>query len=106
MPCHSIEFRCVHWCSGSRNLQGFWFIRDHCSSLQFIIFADGNADILHRSVDRVDLWPIRIQVLRADLILIDETGFAPMDDTGAQLFFDASPLPTSTRPSASRRTGP
>jgi DNA replication protein DnaC len=27
------------------------------------------------------------QVLRADLILIDEIGFAPMDDTGAQLFF-------------------
>ena len=26
-------------------------------------------------------------VLRADLILIDEIGFAPMDDTGAQLFF-------------------
>jgi len=27
------------------------------------------------------------QILRADLILIDEIGFAPMDDTGAQLFF-------------------
>jgi len=26
-------------------------------------------------------------VLRADLVLIDEIGFAPMDDTGAQLFF-------------------
>ena len=26
-------------------------------------------------------------VLRADLILIDEIGFAPLDDTGAQLFF-------------------
>jgi len=26
-------------------------------------------------------------ILRADLILIDEIGFAPMDDTGAQLFF-------------------
>jgi DNA replication protein DnaC len=27
------------------------------------------------------------QILRADLILIDEIGFAPLDDTGAQLFF-------------------
>ena len=27
------------------------------------------------------------QILKADLILIDEIGFAPMDDTGAQLFF-------------------
>ena len=26
-------------------------------------------------------------ILRADLILIDEIGFAPLDDTGAQLFF-------------------
>ena len=26
-------------------------------------------------------------MLRADLVLIDEIGFAPMDDTGAQLFF-------------------
>ncbi len=26
-------------------------------------------------------------ILKADLILIDEIGFAPMDDTGAQLFF-------------------
>ncbi len=26
-------------------------------------------------------------VLRADLILIDEIGFAPLDDAGAQLFF-------------------
>jgi DNA replication protein DnaC len=27
------------------------------------------------------------QILRADLIMVDEVGFAPMDDTGAQLFF-------------------
>ena len=27
------------------------------------------------------------QILKADLILIDEIGFAPMDDNGAQLFF-------------------
>lgn len=27
------------------------------------------------------------QVLRSDLILIDEIGFAPLDDTGAQLLF-------------------
>jgi len=27
------------------------------------------------------------QILKADAILIDEIGFAPMDDTGAQLFF-------------------
>ncbi len=27
------------------------------------------------------------QILKADLILIDEIGFAPMDPTGAELFF-------------------
>ena len=27
------------------------------------------------------------QILKADLILIDEIGFAPMDTTGAELFF-------------------
>jgi DNA replication protein DnaC len=27
------------------------------------------------------------QLMRADLVLIDEIGFAPLDDTGAQLFF-------------------
>ena len=27
------------------------------------------------------------QILKADLIQIDEIGFAPMDDTGSQLFF-------------------
>jgi len=26
-------------------------------------------------------------ILRADLVICDEIGFAPLDDTGAQLFF-------------------
>jgi len=40
-----------------------------------------------------------------DLILVDELGFAPLDDTGAQLLFRSSRPPTNADPSASDRTG-
>ena len=46
------------------------------------------------------------QLLKADLILIDEIGFAPMDDNGAQLFFRSSLRPMNAALSASARTGP
>ena len=45
-------------------------------------------------------------ILKADLILIDEIGFAPMDHNGAQLFFASSPPPTNAAPSASRSHWP
>jgi hypothetical protein len=44
-------------------------------------------------------------ILRADLILIDEIGFAPMDNTGAQLSFASSLPPMNDGHSGSRRIG-
>jgi DNA replication protein DnaC len=44
-------------------------------------------EILYRGLADNSVGRIIEQTLRADLILIDEIGFAPLDDTGAQLFF-------------------
>jgi DNA replication protein DnaC len=44
-------------------------------------------ETLYRGLADNSVGRVIEQVLRADLILIDEIGFAPMDDTGAQLFF-------------------
>lgn len=44
-------------------------------------------ETLYRGLADNSVGRIIEQTLRADLILIDEIGFAPLDDTGAQLFF-------------------
>jgi DNA replication protein DnaC len=44
-------------------------------------------ETLYRGLADNSVGRVIDQVLKADLILIDEIGFAPMDDTGAQLFF-------------------
>jgi DNA replication protein DnaC len=44
-------------------------------------------ETLYRGLADNSVGRVIDQILRADLILIDEIGFAPMDDTGAQLFF-------------------
>jgi DNA replication protein DnaC len=44
-------------------------------------------ETLYRGMADNSVGRVIEHVLRADLILIDEIGFAPMDDTGAQLFF-------------------
>ena len=44
-------------------------------------------ETLYRGLADNSVGKVIDQVMRADLILIDEIGFAPMDDTGAQLFF-------------------
>jgi DNA replication protein DnaC len=44
-------------------------------------------ETLYRGLADNSVGRVIEQILRADLILIDEVGFAPMDDTGAQLFF-------------------
>jgi DNA replication protein DnaC len=44
-------------------------------------------ETLYRGLADNSVGKVIDQVLKADLILIDEIGFAPMDDTGAQLFF-------------------
>ena len=44
-------------------------------------------ETLYRGLADNSVGRVIEQILRADLILIDEIGFAPMDDTGAQLFF-------------------
>jgi DNA replication protein DnaC len=44
-------------------------------------------ETLYRGLADNSVGRVVEQILRADLIVIDEIGFAPMDDTGAQLFF-------------------
>ena len=44
-------------------------------------------ETLYRGLADNSVGKVIDQLLRADLILIDEIGFAPMDDTGSQLFF-------------------
>ena len=44
-------------------------------------------ETLYRGLADNSVGQVIEQILKADLILIDEIGFAPMDDTGAQLFF-------------------
>jgi DNA replication protein DnaC len=44
-------------------------------------------ETLYRGLADNSVGRVIEQILRADLIMIDEVGFAPMDDTGAQLFF-------------------
>jgi len=44
-------------------------------------------ETLYRGLADNSVGRVIESILRADLVLIDEIGFAPMDDTGAQLFF-------------------
>ena len=44
-------------------------------------------ETLYRALADNSVGRVITQILRADLILIDEIGFAPMDPTGAELFF-------------------
>lgn len=44
-------------------------------------------ETLYRALADNSVGKVIAQILRADLILIDEIGFAPMDATGAELFF-------------------
>ena len=44
-------------------------------------------ETLYRGLADNSVGRVIEQILKADLILIDEIGFAPMDDNGAQLFF-------------------
>jgi DNA replication protein DnaC len=44
-------------------------------------------ETLYRGLADNSVGRVIEQILRADLVLVDEVGFAPMDDTGAQLFF-------------------
>jgi hypothetical protein len=44
-------------------------------------------DISGGSVERGDLMPDREAVSHFDFVILDEVSFAPLDDTGAQLFF-------------------
>jgi DNA replication protein DnaC len=44
-------------------------------------------ETLYRGLADNSVGRVVEQILKADLVLIDEIGFAPMDDTGAQLFF-------------------
>jgi DNA replication protein DnaC len=44
-------------------------------------------DSLYRGLADNSVGKVIESILRADLVICDEIGFAPLDDTGAQLFF-------------------
>jgi DNA replication protein DnaC len=44
-------------------------------------------DTLYRGLADNSVGKVIEQLLRADLVIVDEIGFAPLDDTGAQLLF-------------------
>ena len=70
------------------------------------------AETLYRGLADNSVGRIIDTLLRNDLIIIDEVGFAPLDDTGAQLLFRArrrrlrTPLTGHRQPLALRPVGP
>ena len=44
-------------------------------------------ETLYRGLADNSVGRVIEHIMKADLVLIDELGFAPMDDTGAELFF-------------------
>ena len=62
-------------------------------------------ETLYRAMADNSVGKVIGQILKADLILIDEIGFAPMDATGAEMFFRLGPLLTNNGLSASVHTG-
>ena len=69
-------------------------------------------ETLYRGLADNSVGRIIDTLLRNDLILIDEVGFAPLDDTGAQLLFRVrrgrlrTPRPGHRQPLALRSVGP
>ena len=63
-------------------------------------------ETLYRALADNSVGKVITQILKADLILIDEIGFAPMDATGAELFFRLVAAAYERGHSASDRTGP
>ncbi len=52
-------------------------------------------DTLYRGLADNTVGKIIDTLLRAELIIVDEVGFAPLDDTGTQLLFRLSRPPTN-----------
>src|SRR5260370_41391336 len=64
------------------------------------------ADTLYRGLADNSVGKVIENLLRNDLLLVDEVGFAPPDDTGAQPRSGSSPPPTNAARWASPATGP
>jgi DNA replication protein DnaC len=64
------------------------------------------AEALYRGLADNSVGRVIDTLLRNDLILIDEVGFAPLDDTGAQLLFRVVAAAYERRAWASPATGP
>jgi DNA replication protein DnaC len=63
-------------------------------------------ETLYRGLADNSVGKVIAQTLRADFVIVDELGFAPLDDAGTQLLFGSSPPPTNECHSASPATGP
>jgi hypothetical protein len=62
-------------------------------------------ETLYRALADNSVGRVIDTLLRSDVIICDELGFAPLDDTGAQLRSASSPPSTNAAPSGSARTG-
>ena len=62
-------------------------------------------ETLYRGLADNTVGKIIESLLRVDLIILDELGFAPLDDTAPNCCSDSSPAPTNAAPWPSARTG-
>ncbi len=62
-------------------------------------------ETLYRGLADNTVGKIIESLLRVDLIILDELGFAPLDDTATQLLFRLVAAPTNAGPWPSDRTG-
>lgn len=53
-------------------------------------------ETLYRGLADNSVGRVIENLLRADLVILDEVGFAPLDDTGPNCWFGSSPPPTNT----------
>ena len=62
-------------------------LRTFPSSLRCYFSAAELVESLYRGLADNSVGKVVDSVLRADAVIVDEVGFAPLDDTGAQLLF-------------------
>jgi IstB-like ATP binding protein len=73
------------------------------SGVRYVVAAD-LIETLYRGLADNSVGKVIGGLLRHELILIDELGFAPLDDTGSQLLYCVAPAPSSNWRRTPRRS--
>jgi hypothetical protein len=79
---------------------------DYLASLEWVHKPTTSAWSLYRGVADNSVGRVIDTLLRHDLVIVDEVGFAPLDDTGTQLLFRFRRVGLRTPGLASLHTGP